>query len=79
MILKHRQTMFEAIWQHGQVIPQEACKIRENARLLVIVVDEKKDKGPAQGWRTLKGKYRGKLHTVDQFIQLKQEEKRLEI
>ncbi len=79
--MQNMQNMFEAIWLDGQVIPQESIHIRENARLLVIVVDdddEKNDNGRESAWRKLKGKYRGKLNTVDQFIRLKQEEKRLE-
>ncbi len=76
--MQNTQNMFEAIWLHGKVIPQESINIRENSRLLVIVVDETDEPGQKQSWQSLKGKYKGKLNTVDEFIRLKQEEKRLE-
>jgi len=77
-IMQNMQNMFEAIWLHGKVIPQESISIRENSRLLVIVVDEKNDDSQKPAWQSLKGKYRGRLNTVEQFIRLKQEEKGLE-
>ncbi len=76
--MQNTQNMFEAIWLHGKVIPQESINIRENSRLLVIVVDETDESEQKQSWQSLKGKYKGKLNTVDEFIRLKQEEKRLE-
>jgi len=76
--MQNMQNMFEAIWLHGKVIPQESINIRENSRLLVIVIDEKNDDCQKPAWQSLKGKYRGRLNTVEQFIRLKQEEKGLE-
>ncbi|QTA80129.1 Uncharacterized protein dnl_24180 [Desulfonema limicola] len=45
---------------------------------MVIVVDEKNEEPQEPAWRSLKGKYKGRLNTVDQFVRLKQEEKELE-
>ena len=32
---------FEAIWEHGHIIPTESIHIHEHTRLLVVVLDEK--------------------------------------
>jgi hypothetical protein len=56
--------MFEAVWQQGKIIPRESVDIKEYARLLVIVADEKDRDSKKAGWRELKGKYKGKLSTV---------------
>jgi len=76
--MQNMKNIFEAIWLHGKIIPQETISIREKSRLLVIVIDEKGDNSHEPDWRSLKGKYRGRLNTVDEFIRLKQEEKGLE-
>ncbi len=72
------QKMFEAIWHDGKIIPRESVDIREQSHLFVIVIDEKTEAGDIAAWRNLKGKYKGKLSTADEFIRCKQEEKRLE-
>jgi hypothetical protein len=69
---------FEAVWEQGKILPLEAVSINDHTRLLVVVIDEPGEQVPTSGWRTLKGKYKGKLSSVDEFIQQKQEEKRLE-
>jgi len=69
---------FEAVWEHGKVIPAELFHIKDHSRLLVIVLDEKEDEVQTSDWRNLRGKYSGKLSSVDNFILMKQEEKRLE-
>jgi hypothetical protein len=35
------KTAFEAVWEHGQLVPVEASiQIHEHARLLVVILDE---------------------------------------
>jgi len=70
---------FEAVWEQGKVIPAESFDIKDHSRLLVIVLDEKEeDDVQTSDWRNLRGRYSGKLSSVDNFILAKQEEKRLE-
>ena len=70
---------FEAIWEQGKVIPTESISINEHTRLLVVILDEQVAQASiTPGWKALKGKYKGKLSSVDKFIQRKQDEKRLE-
>lgn len=69
---------FEAVWEQGQIIPAETVHLKNHARLLVVVLNELVDRQPAADWQSLKGAYHGKLSTVDEFIQRKQEEKKLE-
>ena len=76
---------FEAVWEQGQVIPVESIRINDHTRLLVVILDEQIDSikqdeqtFPSSDWRSLQGKYKGKLSSVDQFIQSKHEEKMLE-
>ncbi len=67
------QTIFEAIWHEGKIVPKEPVNIEEHARLLIIALDEQKGNESGE-WRTLKGKYRGRLSSVDEFIRSKQVE-----
>ncbi len=69
---------FEAVWEQGKVIPAESFHIKDHSRLLVIVLDEKEDEDQTSAWRNLRGRYSGKLSSVDDFILVKQEEKRIE-
>ena len=70
---------FEAVWEQGQIIPVETIYLQNHTRLLVVALDEQPvEHLSTAGWQTLKGAYQGKLSTVDEFIQRKQEEKRLE-
>ncbi len=69
---------FEVIWKQGKVIPTEVININEHTRLLVVILDEQIEEDKASGGRSLKGKYKGKFSSVDEFIHHKQEEKRLE-
>ena len=70
---------FEAVWQQGQIIPVEPVHLQNHMRLLVVVLDKSVEQSSeAVDWQTLKGTYKGKLSTVDEFIRRKQEEKRLE-
>ncbi len=69
---------FEAIWEQGKMIPIESITINDRTRLLVVILDESDEQVQTSDWRTLKGAYKGKLSTVDDFIQRKQDEKRLE-
>jgi hypothetical protein len=71
------QTVFEAIWHEGKIIPKEPVKIKEQSRLLIIMLDEQKGEESGE-WRKLKGKYRGKLSSADEFIRGKETEKSLE-
>jgi hypothetical protein len=72
------QKMFEAVWNQGKIIPQETVSIRDQTRLLIVVPDEQSEKIKTSGWQHLKGKYRGRLSSADEFIRLKQEEKEIE-
>ncbi len=31
---------FEAIWEHGQIVPIESIQINDHTRLLVVILDE---------------------------------------
>jgi hypothetical protein len=33
---------FEAIWEHGQIVPTESVKMNEHTRLLVVILEEPK-------------------------------------
>ena len=33
---------FEAIWEHGQIVPTESIQINDHTRLLVMILDEQK-------------------------------------
>lgn len=70
---------FEAVWEHGQIIPAESIHIHDHTRILIVILDEQQSESvPVPSWRKSKGKYRGKLSSVDEFMRRKQEEKRLE-
>lgn len=39
------KTAFEAVWEHGQLVPVEtSIRIHEHSRLLVVILDEQKVK-----------------------------------
>ena len=68
---------FEAIWSHGKIIPKESVNFKENTHLKIIVLD---DQAKAKSdWQKLRGKFKGKLSTVDEFNRNKKDEKRLEL
>ncbi len=60
---------FEAIWSHGKVIPKEPVNFKENTHLKVMVLDDHANVG--NSWQSLRGKYKGKLSSVDDFIRNK--------
>ncbi len=64
---------FEAIWEQGKIIPTETIKINDHTRVLIVILDDRQiEQVPTtSGWKSLKGKYKGKLSSVDEFIQLK--------
>ena len=68
---------FEAIWSHGKIIPKELINFEENTQLKIIVFDGQAD--VKNDWQKLRGKFKGKLSTVDEFIRNKKDEKRLEL
>ena len=68
---------FEAIWSHGKIIPKELINFEENTQLKIIVFDGQAD--VKNDWQKLRGKFKGKLSTVDEFIRNKKNEKRLEL
>jgi predicted DNA-binding antitoxin AbrB/MazE fold protein len=39
--LFYMKRAFEAIWEHGQIVPIESVNINEHTRLLVVILDEK--------------------------------------
>ncbi len=69
--------IFEAIWSHGKIIPKESVNFKENTHLKIIVVDDQTE--VKNDWLKLRGKFKGKLSTVDEFIRNKKNEKRLEL
>ena len=69
---------FEAIWEQGQIVPIESIRMNEHTRLLVMILDEQVEQVPTPGWKRLKGQYKYKLSSVDEFMHRKQAEKRLE-
>ncbi|MCP4754479.1 MAG: hypothetical protein GY866_26655 [Proteobacteria bacterium] len=71
--------MFEATWNDGKIIPMETVNIRNNTRLIVYVVDDATESRRKHDWRNLRGRYKGKLNTVDEFIRRKTVEKELEL
>ncbi len=70
---------FEAIYKEGQIVPLEEIDAEEQSKLLVIVLDQQDKKSTSDTWKSLKGKYKNSLSTVDEFIARKQAEKRLEL
>lgn len=68
---------FEAIWSHGKIIPKESVNFKENTHLKIIVLDDQAEVG--NNWQRLRGKYKGKLSSVDEFIRNKEVEKRVEL
>ena len=68
----------EAIYKEGQIIPLEEIEAEEQSKLLIIVLNQDK-KSTSDTWKSLKGKYKNSLSTVDEFIARKQVEKRLEL
>jgi predicted DNA-binding antitoxin AbrB/MazE fold protein len=68
---------FEAIWSHGKIIPKEPVNFKENTHLKIIVLDDQAE--VKNDWMKLRGKFKGKLSTVDEFIRNKKDEKRLEL
>ena len=69
----------EAIYKEGQIVPLEEIEAEEQSKLLVIVLDHLDKKSTSDTWRSLKGKYKNSLSTVDEYIARKQVEKRLEL
>jgi hypothetical protein len=69
----------EAIYKEGQIVPLEEIEAEEQSKLLVIVLDHLAKKSTANTWKSLKGKYKNSLSSVDEFIARKQVEKRLEL
>jgi predicted DNA-binding antitoxin AbrB/MazE fold protein len=69
----------EAIYKEGQIVPLEEIEAEEQSKLLVIVLDHLDKKSTSDTWKSLKGKYKNSLSTVDEFIARKQVEKRLEL
>ena len=70
---------FEAIYKEGQIVPLEEIEAEEQNKLLVIVLDHQDKNSRSKTWKSLKGKYKNSLSTVDEFIARKQAEKRLEL
>jgi predicted DNA-binding antitoxin AbrB/MazE fold protein len=69
----------EAIYKEGQIVPLEEIEVKEQSKLLVIVLDHMDKKSTSHTWKSLKGKYKNSLSTVDEFIARKQVEKKLEL
>ncbi|MBF0121353.1 MAG: hypothetical protein HQK79_21165 [Desulfobacterales bacterium] len=69
--------MFEAIWNEGKIIPKSIINIKDNAHLVVIVLDDNIKIN--SNWQSLRGKYRGKLSSSDEYINNKKFEKELEL
>ena len=70
---------FEAIYKEGQIIPLEEIEAEEQSKVLVIVLNSHDKKSASKTWKSLRGKYKNSLSTVDEFIARKQAEKRLEL
>jgi len=68
---------FEAIWSHGKIITKESVNFKENTHLKIMFLDDQAEVG--NSCQRLRGKYKGKLSSVDEFIRSKEVEKRLEI
>jgi hypothetical protein len=55
---------FEAVWEHGQLVPVEASiRIHEHSRLLVVILDEQK----AESLPSLAGEARRQSLLVSQY------------
>ena len=67
----------EAIYRQGQIVPLEELEVEEKSKLLITVLDKPKKKSTK--WKELRGKYKGTLSSVDEFISQKQSEKLLEL
>jgi predicted DNA-binding antitoxin AbrB/MazE fold protein len=67
----------EAIYRKGEIVPLEELEVGEKSKLLITVLDEPEKKKTK--WKELRGKYKGDLSSVDEFISRKQSEKRLEL
>ena len=63
----------------GPAASPEEIEAEEQSKLLVIVLDHLDKKTTANTWKSLKGKYKNSLSSVDEFIARKQVEKRLEL
>ena len=68
---------FEAVWTHGKIIPKESVNFKENTHLKIVVITDQMQ--VKNDWQKLRGKFKGKLSTVDEFIRNKKDEKRLEL
>ena len=66
----------EAVYKNGVIVPLEEITVNEKSRLLITVHEfpqkNKKD------WLSVKGKLKGMLSSVDEFMARKQKEKKLE-
>lgn len=71
------QQTFEAIWRHGKIIPKESVNFKENTHLKIIVLDDQTK--VKNDWQKLRGKFKRKLSSVDEFNRNKNDEKRLEL
>ena len=66
----------EAVYQQGEIVPLEQINVKEKSKLLIVVLEDEKKKDT--NWKHLRGKYKNKLISVDEFIANKQSEKHLE-
>jgi len=66
----------EAVYQQGEIVPLEQINVKEKSKLLIVVLDDEKKQDT--NWKHLRGKYKNKLISVDEFIANKQSEKHLE-
>ena len=60
---------FEAIWSHGKIIPKESVTFKENTHLKIVVLDDQVE--VKNDWLKLRGKFKGKLSSVDEFMRNK--------
>jgi predicted DNA-binding antitoxin AbrB/MazE fold protein len=67
----------EAIYQKGQIVPLENLEVEEKSKLLIVVLENGKENYPK--WKSLRGKYKNQLISVDDFMAQKQTEKKLEL
>lgn len=67
----------EAVYQQGEIVPLEQIDVKEKSKLLIVVLDDEKKQDA--NWKHLRGKYKNKLISVDEFIANKQSEKHLEL
>jgi predicted DNA-binding antitoxin AbrB/MazE fold protein len=60
----------EAIYKKGKIVPLEELEIEEKSKLLITVLDKPKKRNT--NWKKLRGKYKGDISSVDEFIARKQ-------